>query len=326
MSCIKIKHTKAYIVILFLIGSLGCRKSEPSNPYTDATSIVENHNPSVNNIPEGNFAWLHAKIFKPTCANSGCHDGSFEPEFRSVNSAYNSLVNHPVISNNEQETFVYRVVPGNAAQSLLHERLTVEIPNTSGMMPLSIDPGSDWNENKNFYIEKITQWINDGAKDMYGNPPPAANSDPTPTVLGLAIFPQSNTSTPYPREQGSPYGIGAIQVPASIVDVWILCMDNEVYNPVFSAASLKYSISTQNFDGSPEVNFSYTPSPIFAQSFFQTPGPFYYKATLNLTGAIPGTTYYLRCYLDDGAQPTLTEVPSNQSEPFWYLLFSIKIV
>lgn len=312
------------VVVVFVLDA--CKKKEIENPYDNQTPVVNNHNPSIDALPVGNFAWLHAKVFRPTCANSGCHDGSFEPEFRSINSAYNSLVNHPTISNDENGTFSYRVVPGNSELSFLHERLTVEIPNTSGMMPLSVDPDSDWNENKNFYIQKVKEWIDGGAKDMYGNNAPPATSDIPPAVYGMAMFPLGNTTTPYPRELENPYGIGSIEVPASQVDVWILSTDNGIYNPVFQSASIKASTSAQDFTNAMSATFNYNATPIMAQSFFEAAGPFYYKATLNFTGATVGSTYYIRCYLDDGAQPSITEIPNNQSAPFWYLLFAVKIV
>jgi len=313
-------------VILMMIIFDACKKHEIVNPYENQTPVVNNHNPSIDALPVGNFAWLHAKIFRPTCANSGCHDGTFEPEFRSINSAYNSLVNHPVISNDQTSSFTYRVVPGSSDLSFLHERLTVEIPNTSGMMPLSVDPGSDWTANKTLYIQKIKEWIDGGAKDMYGNSAPPAIGDIVPAIYGMAIFPQGNTTTPFPRETESIYGIGAIEIPAGPVDVWILSTDNGIYNPVYQSASIKASLSAQEFTNTINADYMYNSTPIMAQSFFEAAGPFYYKATLNFTGATPGTTYYIRSYLDDGAQPSITEIPNNNSAPFWYLLFSVKII
>jgi hypothetical protein len=139
-------------------------------------------------MPEGSFAWLHAKVFRPTCANSGCHDGTFEPEFRSVGSAYNSIVNHPCISNTPDYAYRHRVVPGNADSSFMLLRMVEDVVNTSGIMPAAIDPDSDWEENQDYYIEKIRQWINSGAKDMYGNPAPAAEANMPPLCMGLLFF------------------------------------------------------------------------------------------------------------------------------------------
>ena len=46
-------------------------------------------------LPEGNFAWLHQQAFAPTCANSGCHDGTFEPDFRTVGASWNTRSTTP---------------------------------------------------------------------------------------------------------------------------------------------------------------------------------------------------------------------------------------
>jgi hypothetical protein len=132
---------------LFLIFS--CKKKGSENPYDAIDRTVVNQNPSASDLPEGSFPWLQARIFTPTCANSGCHDGTFEPDFRTMASSYNTLVNHPVIANNPEESFHLRVVPGNAQASWLHERLTVAVPNTSGIMPpLAQQQTPDWTLNK----------------------------------------------------------------------------------------------------------------------------------------------------------------------------------
>lgn len=309
------------VLVLILFGA--CKREEPANPYLDFVQPVPNENPDADDLPEGGFAWLHAKVFAPTCANSGCHDGTFEPEFRTMASAYNSLVNHPVIANNPQGSFEYRVVPGNADASFLHERLFTFVPNTSGIMPLETN-GTDWPQNGAYYKQKIREWINAGAPDIYGNPAPSAEVNTPPVVYGLAIFPQNNTTNPYTREVDSPYGIGAIEVPAGTVDVWILPFDDNAGINQFSSITLKTSQSATEFNAISSAPFALQ-TPINALDFGNNPNPFYYKAALDLSGYLPGT-YYLRVYLNDGVQSSLTEVPNDNSAPFWYLVFSIKIV
>ncbi len=312
------------LIALVVIVFAACKKgNDVTNPYDSIPPVVNNDNPTADDLPVGSFAWLHGKIFKPTCANSGCHDGTFEPEFRSIASSYNSLVNHPVISNNPQETFVHRVVPFDANASFLHERLTVDIENTSGIMPLT-SGDSDWDGNENFYISKITEWINAGAKDVYGNAAPSANVNTPPIVYGLAVFPHNTTTTAYPREVDSPYGIGAIEVPSDLVDVWIFPFDDNAGINQFAGISLKAATNATDFATSINSTFSLL-SPITALDFGDTPNQFYYKATLDLSTATAGTTYYLRCYMDDGAQQQITELPNDSSQPFWYLIFSLKV-
>src|SRR3982750_3430964 len=87
------------ILVIALVGVLcfpGCKKeTAPENPYDkvdygkDTTSATA---PDPNSI-QG----LHKNIFFPRCAKSGCHDGTFEPDYRTVMSTYSTLVYAPVI-------------------------------------------------------------------------------------------------------------------------------------------------------------------------------------------------------------------------------------
>lgn len=314
-------HWSIYLMMALAFAT--CKADDPENPYLTTTTVVNNDNPNLEEIPSSNFAWLHEKVFLLTCANSGCHDGSFEPEFRSVASSYNTLVHHPVITNDAANSFSYRVVPGDTAYSLLHERLTKFIPNTSGIMPLETD-GTDWLANKDLYISKIESWILSGAKDMYGNPPPPAESTPLPIIYGLAIFPHDNTTTSYPRDTENPFGIGAIEVPAGLVDVWIFPYQEQAYPVGFEGIGIQASLSATNFV--PTFSSTFAPqTPITALDFGDSPNDFYYKATLDLSTATTGQTYYLRCSIDDGLQVNPTVIPNGSSEPFWYLFFSILV-
>ncbi|MCC6599373.1 MAG: hypothetical protein IT223_01715 [Crocinitomicaceae bacterium] len=324
MNCEQTTFLLLLFVFVLMAFLQSCKKEVVENPYALVDRTVHNENPEPDALPYGSFVWLHAKVFRPTCANSGCHDGTFEPEFRTIASSYNSLVNHPVIANDPQETFLYRVVPGNAGASFLHERLTTFVPNTSGVMPLEVDPGSEWESKSEFYIQKIKEWINNGAPDMYGNPAPPVNVNAPPLVYGLVVFPHNNTTTPYPREQNSIYGIGAIEVPPSLVDVWILPYDDNAGLNEFSSISLKVASEISGFSGVQPASFSLE-SPVTALDFGNSSNQFYYKATLDLGGIPSGEYRYLRTYLDDDVQQNITEVPNDASNYFWYLLFSLKI-
>jgi len=97
------------------------------------------------------------------------HDGTFEPDFRTIESSYNTLVGAAIIKNDPQNSFEYRVVKGNASASQLIARVTYDIDGNSGVMPLAVDPDSDWEANKETYIQNIEDWIAAGAKDVFGN-------------------------------------------------------------------------------------------------------------------------------------------------------------
>ena len=82
------------------------------NPY-DAQDLPEDNTVQGEGLNPASIEGLHANIFGKTCANSGCHDGNFEPDFRTIESTYNTLVFQPIIKNDLQGTYEYRVVPGN---------------------------------------------------------------------------------------------------------------------------------------------------------------------------------------------------------------------
>jgi hypothetical protein len=66
---------------LFLAGILlfSCAK-EPVNPY-DQIEDPNQETEEETELDPTSIMGLHANVFRPTCANSGCHDGTFEPDF-----------------------------------------------------------------------------------------------------------------------------------------------------------------------------------------------------------------------------------------------------
>jgi hypothetical protein len=309
------------VIVGLAVLAWSCKKDEAINPY-DAIVIVENDNPQVDNLPMGNFAWLHNKIFKPTCANSGCHDGTFEPHFNTIASAYVSIVNHPVISNDAAFSFVYRVAPGSANGSLLVERLTNEIPNSSGMMPLQTEPGSDWPANAANYIAQIESWINNGAKDMYGNAAPGAGGDFPPQVNGFLAFPEGNTTDAYPREDG--IGTTPILVDAAEVDLWMLIEDDNTLPQNMTSTSVKIATSTDSFAAADEYPTSVQPG-LTALDFSNSPATFIHRTTIDLSAASSGDYFFVRTYWDDGVQPSITEIPNDGSNAAISAIFILKV-
>ena len=145
----------------------------PINPYEDLdygdTELV------IDTVSPTSFVKLHRDVLGPSCNVMGCHDGSFEPDFRTVESSYNTLVYHTIIKNNLTEDFTYRVVPGDTAFSVLHERLTnCCFVNMNDRMPQdnigNALPESD--------LDAVTAWILDGAKDITGAIPSEPNNFP----------------------------------------------------------------------------------------------------------------------------------------------------
>lgn len=150
------------VAVLGILALPGCEPEPVANPFeveggpTDSTITTL--------LEYTGLVGLQDQLFRPTCANSGCHDGTFEPDFRTLGSTYNTLVNHPVIKNNAANSFSFRVIPGNVAESQLMNRLTVDIDGNSGIMPLSLEPDSDYPTNKEVYLDWVRRWITEGAK------------------------------------------------------------------------------------------------------------------------------------------------------------------
>lgn len=309
-------------VIIALIVLASCQK-DPENPYEDLQSVVVD-NPDVDDLPEGNFAWLHGKVFLPTCANSGCHDGTFEPEFLTISSAYNSLVNHDVIANDAAFSFDYRVVPGNVNASFLHERLTNSIPNTSGVMPLSLEPESDWESLQDFYIGQIENWISAGAPDMFGQLPGEAGADLPPQVDGIVIFPSGNSTDAYLRDPESA-GITPILVEAAPIDLWFRALDDNTPASDLTTTEMRYGEDLGTFESTSIPAPLVFTGPISAPNLNDVESDYQFRASIDLSGVASGTTYFIRTYWNDGAQSGTTEIPNEGSSDVVTLIFTMQV-
>lgn len=191
----------------------------PFDRYREVGNLLVND--SVN-LPQGSFAQLHRDIFKPTCANAGCHDGHFEPDFRSIESSYNTLVYHPMIKNDAAGSYDYRVLPYELDASVLWNRLNTDIDGQSGIMPLVVDPDDDWTEKREEYLRNVRLWIESGAPDVFGNV--ATKEGLNPYVQGLvgALTLQSQS---YSRDGGK----GGILIPQTLylLQLWISIRDDD---------------------------------------------------------------------------------------------------
>lgn len=314
-------------IVLFtglMVALLGaCKPEEVVNPYAEIEDAIDVQLPA-DVLPTDNFAWLHAKVFKPTCANSGCHDGTFEPHFNTISSSYNTLVNHAVIANNAQFSFEYRVVPGNVSASLLYERLTNEIENTSGMMPLVVDADSDWDAERNNYLAALSAWINAGAPDMFGNVPGSGSVDFPPTIEGVLVFPAGNTSAPYQRDPES-VGVSPILVPASTVDIWVAVTDDNTAPQNMAVNELQIANTVESLPNAAPLSFVSGAS-ITAPGFTTESITYWHKASVNLSAYPAGTTLFLRTTFDDGEQAQPTQLPNTGSNAVITALFTLQIL
>ena len=281
--------------LIFIIGS--CKKDEPlpKNPYDDVdygkdtTTVFP---PDPNSI-----TGLFQNIFRVKCNNPGCHDGTFEPDFRSVQSAWRTLVYHPVVKNDSGFTYNYRVVPNNVSKSMLHHRLTTgdgalqQMPAT-GQYLTSAE------------VQNVENWINAGAPDMLGNIPVFPNLEPS--FLGYIATDAAYTRIDTSRVGGIYYNAFNAN-PNSVVNFILLVSDDSTLVNGMQYNKLKFSYDRDNYSASLDYTASYV-------NLFGTE---IWLATVNTSAFGSDTTVFFRYYFNDGDHVNNTEFPrTDMADPY----------
>lgn len=308
------------ILITIALLAVSCKKGADPNPFDDPALQPPVDTTLATNPPPASFAGIHQQIFRPTCANSGCHDGTFEPDFRTIEGAYNTLVYQPIIKNNAAGTFTYRVDPFSPSTSVLLERLINDIDGISGIMPLSVDPGSDWAVKKDTFINYIRTWIADGARDMFGRLPQKGNQEPQ--MQGVVAFAGGQ---PLPRNPGQ----GAIRVPANTgsIDVWFSISDDSTATTSLQQNRVLVSARRDDFSQATAYNLTIQGTPLQAAGYLGDPVNYYHKITFTNPGqwGAAGTRVYLRVYVQDATHP-VTEIPETGSFNYIKEYFAIELI
>ena len=311
---------RVFLLFILVVFFFSCQK-DTLNPYDDpGLDPPQNNDTNYFNNPSS-FASLQNNIFQPYCNNSGCHDGTFEPDFRTIESSYSTLVYQPVIKNSPAETYQYRVRPGESDKSVLYARLladasgTSTFDNNSQVMPLTADIVYDpdqshpWHGVKNQLIPKIKDWIDSGAKDIFGDLPLEPNNKPE--MRGCIAFLIGQT-TPLNREPPR----GSIYIPSTAlsVDFWFSVLDDIQNSSELTYNKIKLSKNLVNFNSQPSYPLEVISPPIIETGFYQsTTDNFYHKYTLDMSSYNSGDVVFMKIYVQDNVNP-LTEIPSNGAE------------
>ncbi len=311
---------RVFFFVILVIFSFSCQK-DMLNPYDDPSLDPPQSNDTNYFNNPSSFAALQNNIFQPYCNNSGCHDGTFEPDFRTIESSYSTLVYQPVIKNSPAETYQYRVKPGESEKSVLYARLLADAsgastfdPN-SQVMPLTADIAYDpdqshiWHGVKDQLIPNIKDWIDNGATDIFGNIPLEPNK--IPEMRGCIAFVTGQT-TLLSREQPR----GTIYIPSNVtsVDFWFSVLDDIQNSSELTYNKVKFSKNLFNFSSQPAYSLEVITPPIIETGFYQsTTDNFYHKYTLNMSSFNSGDVVFIKIYLQDNVNP-VTEIPSNGSE------------
>lgn len=310
---------KLFLIFCLFVAIGSCKKDPYVNPYDKLVDDNGNgSNPNVTLDPNS-FAGIHANILKKTCANSGCHDGNFEPDFRTVESSYNMLVYQPVIKNNPQGIYTYRVLPNDVQLSVLYKRLIEDIDGQSGIMPLALEPDSDWEDKKQQYIGNIYNWIQNGAKDIFGNMPSVGVQ---PIQLAGLVATATGSNIPLPRSDVS----GAIQVSAQMqsIDIWFSLLKGNNTLTQFESLTIKTSNQLNDFSASDSINANLSN----AQSWPGFSGnniPYQFKVSLNTQLLSSGLNYF-RVKLIENLDSELIEMPNNGSALHVKKYYAIELI
>lgn len=311
------EHFSIYLLLVLLLVACQTKEEIPENPFDKykEDSALE---PSESTFLEaGSFAKIHRDIFKPTCANAGCHDGHFEPDFRTLESSYNTLVYHPVIKNDVSGSFEARVVPFEPLKSVLWERLNRDIDGQSGIMPLAYDPDSDWPEMRESYLAEIKSWIEGGAKDIFGNV--AEAGELKPYVRGL-LSKELASNAPFSRDGGN----GSMLIPQDIEELtlWMSISDD---SQLASSINSKLYLST-DIDTYPDQNgvSMETHSQYAGESFDGELISFGHSAEVRLDSFNVGERIFIHVKLRDPSGGESIWIPGKDSPDYIKELFSLK--
>jgi hypothetical protein len=296
-------------VIMTCMFFSACKKSEtPENPYD---SVNYNPNPDNDSVPSpSSITGLHKNIFSPKCAVPGCHDGTFEPDFRTVQSTFSTLVYMSVnkLTLDSVNFFNYRVIPGDDTASFLLERLLTP---TSDYMPSNSVrlPDAD--------IANIRKWINDGCPDVNGDLPTRPNL--APNVNGYIALNSSLVRIDTSRVDGVVFNPFIAPANSSIVlPVLVLDTADGIYATPpqnFTVHDLKFSTDKNNFSAATTITATW-----------MSPIPYnVWQASVNTALWPVGTTVYFRVYMNDGFQASPAEFPRAASLDYYKTYFAFKI-
>jgi hypothetical protein len=292
------------VAVAITVAFNSCTKEDdaPLNPYDEV-----NYNPdstALSNPDPNSIVGLHRNIFSPRCANPGCHDGTFEPDYRTVQSTYSTLVYQPVNRNTVDSVhyFTLRVIPFNVSQSLLHERLTTP---TSNFMPSNGTGGGRLSAEE---IQHIDTWIANGAKDENGNVPVAPNLPPF--INGFLAADSVYVRIDTIRVGGISYYPIIVHSNQTVLLVPLISDDSTAVQNL-TVNKVKLSLDMDDFSSAVTVN---------AVATLVAPNTYFWIATFPVPYP-PGTTVYFRYYVNDGTHATDTEFPRTDL-PIYYKMYA----
>lgn len=306
------------LIGLTMIMSCNVEDELPPNPYDD----IDYPTPPAptDTLNPNSIVSIHRDILHPRCAVPGCHDGHFEPDFRTVQSSSSTLVYHNIVKNNADSTFTFRVIPFDTAQSVLHERLTnCCFANVNDRMPqdnIGVPLESE-------FITRIENWIMNGAQNMFGQVADYPNQAPQVAYFAAvdtfeltavidaanAGFPLSASSNRIDGVYYNPFIVDADQNFAVLVAI----EDDSTSLGNLQINKLKFSYDEDDFSPSAPGYYEQT------AQFYSIPGFEIWYVELNASQFNSEEVVFMRYYVSDGESQT--EMPRDemvvQYKTFW---------
>jgi len=322
----------ALLVILSLIIFFACKKTEniiernytglpTSNPYDE----IDYDDSLIQSITLDSFsiAGLHSYIFEVKCAEPACHDGSFDPDFRSIQSTYNTLVYQEVTK--KLNPWEFRVVPGDTAGSWFWQRINHELivrdgDTSQGRMPL-YSPKLNSGE-----LNNIKKWILDGSPDLFGQIPSLPNLQPS----FFGIYAEANGLRLDTNRMGDVSLLPFIVPQSTNINIWFGLFDTDENGDFlgggdFSYNKIKFATRPTFISSSQEQSLTLDPSPSWFPSLYGIILPYYHHITVNTSNYNVGDIIYMQLYVNDNQHIENIEIPGLGSQTYLLTYFAFTV-
>ena len=321
------------ISIGLIIIMIACKRTEKivdknynglpiSNPY-DEISYDDSLINSISLDPYS-IVGLHKNIFQTKCAQPACHDGAFDPDFRTVQSTYNTLVFQQVTK--QLEPWDYRVVPVDTAMSWLWQRINHEVivssgDTSQGRMPL-YSPKLEQNE-----LNSVAKWIMDGAPDVFGQIPHLPDLQPSffgiyAEANGIRVdTARVNNILFYPFEVSQGLNL----------EIWFGLYDTDANGDFLGAADFSYNkvkLATRPsyMPNAIEQSLNVSTIPNWKPSLYGGNLPYYHSISLNTSSYNVGDIIYMQVIVNDNDNVENVTIPGLGAQTYLQTYFSFVVI
>ena len=196
----------------------------------------------------------------------------------------------------------FRVEPYSPITSVLMARLSGTI---GPVMPIQIEPDSDWPEKKDQYIADIQTWIANGAPDIMGNVREPAY--PAPDMVGAG----ASYLDEWMQRSG---GTGPLIMPLSASDIRLyFAFEHDILDPTeLQYNKIAFSDNPNDNTGAAELPLEILSTPRLERGFYGLTVEYTHYIDINPLTQFDTEQeqWYFRVYVQDDENP-VTEIPTD---------------